>query len=77
MNFPALKIWYEQREVLLGPQELQGYGQRTAAFFLWLTYALGIRLWEGRGKKVEGLASHEVSIDDSRQSKSLAHISST
>ncbi|KAG0151788.1 hypothetical protein CROQUDRAFT_667781 [Cronartium quercuum f. sp. fusiforme G11] len=59
MNFTALEIWHDQREALCGPQEVQGNGERTAAFFLWLTYALGVRVWEGRGKTAEGLASHE------------------
>ncbi|KAH9821948.1 fungal-specific transcription factor domain-containing protein [Melampsora americana] len=59
MNFALLRVWHEQRDVFCGSQEVQKSHERTAAFFLWLTYAIGVRLLEGRGKAVDGLASHE------------------
>ncbi|EGG08218.1 uncharacterized protein MELLADRAFT_62034 [Melampsora larici-populina 98AG31] len=62
MNFALLRVWHEQRDLFCGSQEVQESDERTAAFFLWLTYAIGVRLLEGRGKALDGLASHEVRI---------------
>lgn len=60
MNFVALKKWYNDREKYCTPRKpLLAEATRTAAFFLWLTHALGLRLWEMRGKIFPGLPSHE------------------
>ncbi|CAH7687047.1 fungal-specific transcription factor domain-domain-containing protein, partial [Phakopsora pachyrhizi] len=60
MNFPKLKEWYDQRDKYCGQsEEVFDSESRTAAFFLWLSYALGLRLWEGQGRSLEGLPSYE------------------
>ncbi|KAI9613181.1 hypothetical protein H4Q26_010460 [Puccinia striiformis f. sp. tritici PST-130] len=60
MDFVVLKKWYNEREKYCSPdQPLVADASRTAAFFLWLTYALGLRLWEMRGRVIPGLPSHE------------------
>ncbi|WAQ91499.1 hypothetical protein PtA15_14A383 [Puccinia triticina] len=60
MNFVVLKKWYNERDKYCAAgQPLVADGPRTAAFFLWLTYALGLRLWEMRGRVIPGLPSHE------------------
>ncbi|KAA1124089.1 hypothetical protein PGTUg99_026746 [Puccinia graminis f. sp. tritici] len=60
MNFVVLKQWYSERDRFCASEKpLVADGPRTAAFFLWLTYALGLRLWEMRGRVIPNLPTHE------------------
>lgn len=73
MNFAVLKHWYDRREVICATpfcavdgdeegDEITGHVDSTAAFFLWLTYALGLRLWQGQGRCMDGLPAYQVHI---------------
>ncbi|PLW38398.1 hypothetical protein PCANC_13675 [Puccinia coronata f. sp. avenae] len=60
MNFSILKKWYDEKNKhCTSEQPIIGDESRTAAFFVWLTFALGLRLWEMRGRVIPGLPSHE------------------